>query len=724
MHKRKIRVTLLLMFCILITACSTEINNNSSFGDNSINTNNISDASIFSSLLSESEAAKSEIYNSNITSIVSSKINSKNSNSQTNNNVKYGEKNSNGTYSFYVSAIYGNDSYSGTRNRQFKTITMATDLAGPGDTIYVSSGTYYETINPISGSAGKPFTIEALKGERPTCTPTQLYNGKWSIHKEKIYVADFSGIDDFINTDTPQLFLNEDSMVEARYPNMGASMSSIMDYKRAIAQNGTNENTIISAEKISSDIKGATLVVWPGDNGVSGWVSFTSPISSSNGYTVKLLNKLNTEETLIGENAYSPVAGNPFYITGALTLLDSPGEYYYDLANKKMYLYTPNGESPSNYRVTVRGNSTYAVYAPDCEYVNIKGVKFYGGGINFKNSNNCKIDECSVRYADHFYGSGYASYSIQSSTVFIGNNNIIKKCEFGPTAGNGITIGGNNNTIIDNIIHDCNYSGNDFAGIFVKKSSELEISENTIYNSARAHIFFDIKQSFGKSIIRNNYLIDHSTLNSDCGAVYTWSCDGGGTEIRNNFVVCGDKNDNGTMDKFIVGLYIDNYSSNFKVHHNIVVGGLAGLQTNLPNINTIFANNTVIGSVHGYALFSVPKDNAEGKTTKFHNNFFVDIKSSDVSYYGTENGISKSYQGKLVNGTAPVPFNQTERIISSNNLRDDIDWKYQPIDGSRAIDGGMILPGITDGYLGAAPDIGAIEKGGTLFKYGTSWSLK
>jgi hypothetical protein len=40
-----------------------------------------------------------------------------------------------------------------------------------------------------------------------------------------------------------------------------------------------------------------------------------------------------------------------------------------------------------------------------------------------------------------------------------------------------------------------------------------------------------------------------------------------------------------------------------------------------------------------------------------------------------------------------------------------------------AVDGGIRIPGITDGFLGAEPDIGAIEAGGVLFPFGPSWSL-
>jgi hypothetical protein len=38
--------------------------------------------------------------------------------------------------------------------------------------------------------------------------------------------------------------------------------------------------------------------------------------------------------------------------------------------------------------------------------------------------------------------------------------------------------------------------------------------------------------------------------------------------------------------------------------------------------------------------------------------------------------------------------------------------------GSAAVDGGVALPTITDGFTGRAPDLGAFELGRPLFHYG------
>ena len=46
------------------------------------------------------------------------------------------------------------------------------------------------------------------------------------------------------------------------------------------------------------------------------------------------------------------------------------------------------------------------------------------------------------------------------------------------------------------------------------------------------------------------------------------------------------------------------------------------------------------------------------------------------------------------------------------------DFDFSLVAGSAAIDAGVALPGITDGFTGSAPDLGAIEFGKPAPKYG------
>jgi hypothetical protein len=65
----------------------------------------------------------------------------------------------------------------------------------------------------------------------------------------------------------------------------------------------------------------------------------------------------------------------------------------------------------------------------------------------------------------------------------------------------------------------------------------------------------------------------------------------------------------------------------------------------------------------------------------------------------------------FVNAKAP-DFSTPTKLVAPS----EVDLTLAP--GSRAIDGGVVLPGVTDGYRGRAPDLGAYEQGAALPHYG------
>jgi hypothetical protein len=56
--------------------------------------------------------------------------------------------------------------------------------------------------------------------------------------------------------------------------------------------------------------------------------------------------------------------------------------------------------------------------------------------------------------------------------------------------------------------------------------------------------------------------------------------------------------------------------------------------------------------------------------------------------------------------------------LGSSGARD-----FRPKEGSSLVDAGFHVPGVTDGFVGAAPDIGAYEKGGEQWTAGLSWDV-
>ncbi len=75
-----------------------------------------------------------------------------------------------------------------------------------------------------------------------------------------------------------------------------------------------------------------------------------------------------------------------------------------------------------------------------------------------------------------------------------------------------------------------------------------------------------------------------------------------------------------------------------------------------------------------------------------------------------EHGIILPAQGLFASGVMPTKSPDTQVEVSVNDLR--------LAAGTKAIDAGKVFPGITDGFTGAAPDLGACELGQPLPHYG------
>lgn len=78
---------------------------------------------------------------------------------------------------YYVSE-QGNDSNPGTLSSPWRNINYASSQAGPGDTVLVRGGTYYEEVRTYrSGTAGNRITFKAYSGETPIVDGTALVSG-------------------------------------------------------------------------------------------------------------------------------------------------------------------------------------------------------------------------------------------------------------------------------------------------------------------------------------------------------------------------------------------------------------------------------------------------------------------------------------------------------------------------------------------------------------------
>ena len=257
---------------------------------------------------------------------------------------------------------------------------------------------------------------------------------------------------------------------------------------------------------------------------------------------------------------------------------------------------------------------------------------------------------------------------------------------------------GNNNTIYNNVIHDVDYSAGDASAVntgLSGLSKDHEVIGNTMYNSGRG-LFVHRKSSGIK--FRYNELYNAGIQMTDLGATYTYKTDGGGTEIAYNWI-----HDTLSVGGYGAhGIYLDNESSNYNVHHNVIWNGVSdGIRLNTNSLNNKVYNNTIVGG-------SVSIDSWGPGTKK-------DMRGTEII-------------NNIFRGNVRLNSNVGQEPLFSNNLTKDINPlfvnpaanQYNLQASSPAVNSGLSLAPCTNCFIGTAPDMGAYEYGAPLWKAGAT----
>ena len=565
---------------------------------------------------------------------------------------------------YYVSND-GNDNNPGIFDLPFRTIQKAANIAKRDDTIYVRAGLYRETVIPAnSGIECHPIRFEAYPGEEPVISGADIFNPSWQVHSGSIYKADCT-------YEFEQLFVDGQMMNEARWPN--TPVDDLVHMVRAKSDSGTSSSVLVDNALPSGNWNGAYVRIAPG----GGWISFTKTIKDY------LPGNRFSFTNATWDSGYTPTVDNFYWLFGSLVGLDSATEWFLDSAGNKLYIWCPGNVDPSTHLVE-RKQRKWAFDLFTKNYVEMKGFKIFGAGIRMTGS-HCLVDDCHIKYAEHFrFNDGYDNGA--NVNHLAGSYNEWRNSSVVYSAGNGIYDEGSYNKITNCIIHDVDYMASALSNIR-STAYQSEYSYNTLFNSGR-NIIYHLGARAIKILHNNMYY--SGLLTSDMGLTYTWGNDGEGTVIAYNHA--HDNLGSGS------GIYLDNYSSNYIVHHNLVwnVSGDA-IQLNSPSLNNLIYNNTLMQNCAlAFGYYAYPGETPDQRGTKVKNNL---IKATAQFVTGAN---------------APeVAYNGNYSIYTTG-------W---PSTGSGAINAGTIIPGYTDGYVGSAPDIGCYETGTSGWQAGADWSV-
>jgi hypothetical protein len=240
--------------------------------------------------------------------------------------------------------------------------------------------------------------------------------------------------------------------------------------------------------------------------------------------------------------------------------------------------------------------------------VEIKGVDILGAAVNMTDSQNCLLEDCRLRYVEH--AQEYPGGKMPAvRNVVSGKGNVWRRCLVAYGATTALAMSGESNALEDCVIHDANYLGSGRGGLDLANSIAARVEHCTIFRAGR-----DTIQHHASKRIRLEYndLYEGNMLNNDAGAIYCWGTDGQGGIIAYNWV-----HDNPHCN----GIYLDNFSSNFIVHHNVIwnCGGNA-FHINSDALHHQIYNNTISQCNNAFGTYCYPAYVPTMKGTRIINN--------------------------------------------------------------------------------------------------------
>ena len=567
----------------------------------------------------------------------------------------------------YVSPS-GADSNDGSLESPFASVQRCADAVQPGGTCILREGVYRETVTPpISGTAAEPITFTNFEGERAELNGADIVTN---------FASDGDVLRASVSTDlgvgNNQLFIDGEMQLEARWPNVEPANISTPEKARARrVEGGGNSWTLELDSAPPAEVGNAKINVGIGLMEHT-WIHQTGAVDSINGQRVKL--------TPIDPFNRDVVQNATVHLWGSRELIDAPGEWV--VQGGELYLNYANTDAQVELKSR---NSAFDLSGRG--HIIIKGLELFASTITTDDASYfLTLDALNVLYPSHFTEISRLPWSAGSGTgvMLHGSNHTLKNSTIAFSAGNGVSLNGRNHLVENNVVHDVSYAGTDNAAVTTRcgacegSSSGHIIRSNTLYNSGRSIIVHRKTQAL---TIEYNHMYNAGLQTYDNGMTYSFETEGGGSVIAHNLI---HSNKAGGLG---VGIYLDNGSDDFIVHHNIVYDVSEAMRLNLPSRNNLVYYNTLLGrdsSLASWAPSTRPK---------------------------TSSGTA------IANNIAPNGISIEHGASESNNLDRDANFvnanggDLQLSQGSPAIDAGQVIVGVKDVFEGSSPDLGALEFG-------------
>ena len=592
----------------------------------------------------------------------------------------------------YYVATNGNDSAAGTIGAPFATIQKAANsMVSAGDTCYIRGGTYHEeVVSYRSGTAANPLTFTAYNNEVVTLDGTEsladLGSTGWTPHSGNIYKTT-------LTKDIWQLFDDGEMMIMARWPNAFLHDDSIWDQPGTWARghdSSSSNGTMVDNVNNGHSLAGSGLDM-TGAMGVMNVGSFrTWPRKVTSHSAGSSTFSYGTVPSYKSKWGY-------YYLECKLNLLDAAREWFYDTSTKTLYLWAPDGNMPSG---NIRGKThTYAFKAVFGHYTVLDGLNFFGTTFNFLYSKGCTVENCTLQYpsfSKRMLGvtSDIECGNMQSSGN-VATGGTLRNCVFENSDGQAIRMSGANCLIENNYFHKIDFSCAGLPNLGNTVQIELGsqggmIRRNTIDTAGASETIAPGKLA----TVEYNRITNIGLLQSDGAGIHRMVPEAPNSITRYNWIH--------DHDKYSIRFDGSPGGNQGLVHHNAVWNSdtmrLKGDQHQV-------YNNFGYGPVGNKGIINIATDQGGNANTVTRNNAADNISPATQTPAG---GALPGTQSHNWNGA----WTGTD---IRNQVRDAENWDFRPKAGSALVDAGTVVSGITGGYLGTAPDIGAYEYGASSY---------
>ena len=335
--------------------------------------------------------------------------------------------------------------------------------------------------------------------------------------------------------------------------------------------------------------------------------------------------RMRTNSFVIDERIVTSVAGNRlylntpsweplksgwgYYLTGALWMLDQPGEWHFDAASNSLYVWMPDGSHPGS-RVSV-GHRDVGIDLSNKHHIVVESIAVREAvtGIRMSNSRAVTLRNALVTDSaiDGIDASGSAYGIIENSTIARTGRDAVSGIDH-VTGATAVGMRVSNNQISESgvIVNNGQVAGlpiRSFAAI--RPGSQATVTGNRIVNAGYNGIY----PSPG-STISSNYIEGTCLVLDDCGAIYMYGAHSG-TQVERNLIARIPGATDGKPQGYHTptdgrGIYLDEETSGVTVFQNTVVNADYGIALHNASANRVQGNTLYGNRLYQVGLQSSP----------------------------------------------------------------------------------------------------------------------